>query len=265
MNLPGLAQLNIELSARCNAACGWCGHQNPKTNPDIVHAGDIDFALLNHIAAQLPMGLVCQFHRDGEPLMYPRLGDALRLFEGQIRSIVTNGIKLAERSDEIIGNCEAVCVSVADGLAHADKQRRAFEAFVEERENRLPRTIAKFVGEVDEVVQDWWWVRADTTITRRLHAPQRNAHYRGGPPGRWEHGLCADLLSHPSIDWKGDLYLCNRLDPTGVRRLGSLREKSLAELWNGTERAAVIRAHIEGRADKHHACHGCSYRGLPAV
>lgn len=262
--LAGLSQVNIELTARCNARCSWCGHQNPTHNPDIANAGDIDFDLLHHIAEQIPIGIVVQFHRDGEPTLYPRLGAALRMFEGCIRSIVTNGINLGERAEEIIGNCEAVCVSISPGLAHEPEQLRALNHFLRAQDGRLPRVILKLLGDVPADIEALAR-RGVSVIRRRLHAPQRNVAYRGGSPEGWEHGLCTDLLSHPSIDWRGDLFLCNRLDPTGVRRLGSLREKSLAELWNGPERAAVIRAHIEGRAESVPQCVGCEYRGLPAV
>src|SRR3990167_9411740 len=99
--LNGLSTINIELTSKCDKSCSFCGHQNPAINKNLVY-GDMDFDLLVRISCEIPLGIVGQFHRDGEALIYPRLGDALRIFDRTIRNIVTNGKKLVEKADEII-------------------------------------------------------------------------------------------------------------------------------------------------------------------
>lgn len=60
--------------------------------------GDMEFGLLQKIAPQIPKGIVVQFHRDGDALMYPRFGEAVSLFKDNIRNIVTNGKLLVEKA-----------------------------------------------------------------------------------------------------------------------------------------------------------------------
>lgn len=99
MSLSGLAQINLELSSRCDKhnLCAFCGHQDSAINAGLVY-GDIDFDLLSDIRQQLDTGVVIQFHRDGDPLVYPRLRDALDLFGGFTTNLVTHGEMLAARA-----------------------------------------------------------------------------------------------------------------------------------------------------------------------
>ena len=85
--LGGLSQINVELSSKCDKRCYFCGHQNEKVNVGLRY-GDMDLTLLAHIAGQVPRGTIIQAHRDGEPLVYPHLAEALDLFSHCIRSIV---------------------------------------------------------------------------------------------------------------------------------------------------------------------------------
>ena len=45
-----------------------------------------------------------QLHNNGEALLYPRFGEAAKLFKNQITNIVTNGKLLVEKSEDIIDN-----------------------------------------------------------------------------------------------------------------------------------------------------------------
>lgn len=81
-NLPGLSTINIELTSRCNKNCWMCGRRKvDRDYPELtLEYGDMEFSLLEKIALQIPEGIVVQFHRDGDALLYPRFGDAVRLF-----------------------------------------------------------------------------------------------------------------------------------------------------------------------------------------
>ena len=114
MALNGLGTINIELTSRCNKNCWMCGRRKvDREYPELaLNYGDMDFDLVKHIAGQIPAGIVVQFHRDGDALMYPRFGEAVSLFPNNIRNIVTNGKLLVEKADEIIGNLETLSVSI---------------------------------------------------------------------------------------------------------------------------------------------------------
>jgi len=56
---------------------------------------------------------------NGEPLLYPHLGDALRRFSHCVRCLNTNTKLLCEKAGEITGNLETLTISVIEG---ADEQ-----------------------------------------------------------------------------------------------------------------------------------------------
>ena len=70
--------------------------------------------MVKKIAEQLPPNIVVQLHNNGESLLYPRLGEAFRLFNRQITNVVTNGKLLVEKADEIIDNIDTIAISVIE-------------------------------------------------------------------------------------------------------------------------------------------------------
>jgi wyosine [tRNA(Phe)-imidazoG37] synthetase (radical SAM superfamily) len=111
--LSGLSTINIELSSRCNKECWCCGRRKiDRDFPDIkLKYGDMPFDLLEIIASQLPPNIVVQLHNNGEPTLYPRLGDAIRLFKKQITQFDTNGKLIVQKADEIVGKLDAMAIS----------------------------------------------------------------------------------------------------------------------------------------------------------
>ena len=146
--LNGLSQINIELTSRCDKACSFCGHQDPKINKNLKF-GDIDDKLLWKLSRELPENITVQFHRDGEPLVHPDLVYALRLFKKQITSIVTNGNKLSEKADEIIENCDTVTVSVFRADEQEEYQLASLKEFLKIKGDRRPNVLIKIVGNIE--------------------------------------------------------------------------------------------------------------------
>ena len=81
-DLYGLANVNVELTSRCNKNCWMCGRRKVERDyPELaLKYGDMDFRLVRKIARQLPPNVVVQLHNNGEALLYPRFGDAVKLF-----------------------------------------------------------------------------------------------------------------------------------------------------------------------------------------
>src|SRR3989338_2486137 len=92
----GLTTVNVELTSICNKNCWMCGRRKvDREYPKLaMKYGDMDFALVKSIARQLPSGIVVQLHNNGEPLLYPRFKEAVKLFNRQIRCMDTNGSPL---------------------------------------------------------------------------------------------------------------------------------------------------------------------------
>ena len=258
-----IAQINIELSSRCDrhTLCGFCGHQDRKTNPNLKF-GDMDFALLQSIAEQVPADTIISFHRDGDPLVYPRLREALQLFRHHPTSVVTHGEALGARADEIIGNCTTVTVSVIPNDPDRELQMRSITAFMAQKGAKAPQLQLKAVGNVSDIAR--YEAMGLPIIGRSLHNKRVNQNYQSAPPIP-EIRVCLDFLSRPTVDWQGRVFCCNRLDTTDAGLIGDLRQDALRAIWNGPTRRAMLAAHLSGHRERANSlCKSCNYWGIPA-
>jgi len=262
--LSGLAQLNLELSSRCDKThlCPMCGHQDQAVNP--ITYGDMDFELLETIRAQVEPGILISFHRDGEPTAYRKLREALNLFRGFTTSLVTHGLNLAKRAEDIIDRCTTLTISVFRGDADAEEQYRVIKEFLAIKGALSPCVQIKIVGDMsaDELAP---YEALNCRIIRRLiHVPISNSKYAHRSPTISEVGICLDALHRPTINWQGDMFLCNRLDAHRHGFLGSVRTHSLDSIWNGETRMKMLDAHKAGRRDlANQLCATCEFYGIP--
>jgi len=262
--LWGMQQLNIELSSRCDrrTLCGFCSHQDRKTNPNLKF-GDMDFALLARISLAIAPPVIASFHRDGDSCIYPRLGEALRLFDGFPTSIVTHGETLNDRAWEIIGNCTTVTVSVIPKDPDRQIQLESIRGFLAKKGGKRPVTQLKFVGHIADSAE--YESLGIPIINRSLHNKRFNQNYQVDPPIP-EIRVCLDALSRPTVDWRGRVFLCNRFDATDAGLIGDLTKQSLDEVWNGPVRRAMLEAHLAGRRDlANDLCKSCRYWGVPTA
>jgi len=263
MGLAGLAQLNIELSSRCDKThlCPMCGHQDQAINP--IAYGEIDYALLEAIREEVTPGIVISFHRDGEPTAYSRLRCVLTLFSGFCVSLVTHGLNLTRCAEAIIGRCTTVTVSVFRGDHDAAAQLHALQAFLREKGDRPPQVQVKIVGDMNQDGIEEYEALGVRVIRRLIHVPIANSKYAHRVPTIPEVGICLDALHRPSVDCTGRVYLCNRLDPARHTQIGNLYENTLAEIWNGPVRMKMLEAHQTGRRDlANDLCKTCEFWGV---
>ncbi len=259
----GLTTVNVELTSRCNKQCIMCGRRRiEKEYPNIkMKYGDMDFGMVESIARQLPDRIVVQFHDNGEPLLYPRFGDAVELFKRQIRCMDTNGKLIIQKAAEIIGNLDTLTVSTFENDECAEEQFYLLKQFLEVRGNRKPRVIVRCLGNMKPERYE----QLDCLIaTRVLHSPMGSFEYKR-PPTVPEIGICFDMLNHMVIRRDGKVSMCVRFDPQGQGIVGDYTIDSLADIWNGSIRQERIRLHIEGRRDKIPLCDCCEFWGVPTA
>jgi hypothetical protein len=264
--LGGLSNLFIEWTSICDKThlCGMCGHQNEAINTSLKH-GEMSLELMEKIRRQLPTGIALAFHKDGDPLAHSRVGDALAIFKGFVTAIVTHGLNLAKKADEIIDNCTTVNVSIFRGDRDHRAQFESLKAFMEKKGNRAPMVQAKVIGDMDNDSIDEY-VALGVAITRRLlHVPIDNSRYVHRDPVVPETRVCSDALHRPSIDWEGNFWLCNRLNPERHGYLGNVKTDPIELLWNGPTRQRMIEAHKAGRRDlANPLCATCKHWGTPS-
>jgi len=257
----GLAVVNVELTSYCNKSCYICGRRKiDKKYPSIkMNYGDMDFGLVKAIAKQLPDKIVVQFHDNGESLLYPRFGEAVALFNRQIRCMDTNGKLIVEKADEIVNNLETLTISTFENDNEADEQYELIEEFLKIKKNRKPNVIIRCLGNVD---LDKYKKLGCIIATRVLHSPMGSFRYKRNPiiP---EIGICLDLLNHMAIKRDGKVSICIRFDPYRTGIIGDCTEDLLLDIWNSPKRMEWLKYHIEGRRNEVPLCSSCEFWGVP--
>lgn len=249
--------LTIELSSRCNKSCSFCGRAKARTNNEL-ELGDMDINLFVHIISQYagwnkPMGTILQFSKDGEPLLYDHLEEVARISKNYITNIVTNGILLYDKA-EIVNKFTSVCVSV---IEEDWWQFEVVKKFVEKYDTI---TTIKFLGDYDNPEYEKLGLK---TTRRTIHVPQGDWGYKGSKPVVPELGICTEYLNKPSINFKGEMFICNRYDPEKEGLLGDLNKVSIRDLWYSDRRLQWLEYHKQGRRDKVSMCVDCTYWGFP--
>lgn len=257
----GLYCVHLELTSRCNKNCWMCGRRKiDREYPEIaMNYGDMDFDLVKSISEQLPEGIVVQLHNNGEPLLYPRFGEAVRLFQNQIKCIDTNGKLIVEKADEIIDNLDSLTISVFERDPEGDEQFEIVKRFLQIKGPRKPMMIYRCLGNVDT---SRWEAFDGIIATRILHNPLGSFKYSKNPTVP-EIGICLEMLNHMAINRLGKVSICVRFDPKGLGIVGDATEESLIDIWNGEKRNQWKRLHVEGKRKDVPLCSYCDFWGVP--
>ncbi len=280
----GLTTVHLELTSRCNKNCWMCGRRKiDKDYPFIKQAyGDMNFYLLEKIANQLPVGITVQLHNNGEPTLYPKLGKAIDLFHKQFTQFNTNGKLLLEKSDEIIGNLDSLCISVIENDDEEERQYNIVKEFLEIKKNLKPIVVFRLLGNVgkfknidldefdynNEVIarKQRWYHLADKhnciIAHRTLHDPMGSRGYKKDPTVP-EIGVCLEIASHMAINRFGEVSICVRFDPERKGIIGDANTTPLGLIWKSEKRWEWFKLHREGKRDKIPLCSKCEFWGVP--
>ena len=238
-----------------------CGRRKiDREYPEIaMNYGDMDFELVKRIAEQLPEGIVVQFHNNGEPLLYPKFGEAVRLFKNQIKCVDTNAKLILDKADEIIDNLDTITISVIENDPEGDNQYELVKRFLDIKGNRKPNVIFRCLGNVD--IERWRRLKG-IIATRVLHNPLGSFKYQKMPTVP-EIGICLEILNHMAISRLGEVSICVRFDPKRLGVIGDANKTPLLDIWNSQKRNEWIRLHVEGRRNQIPLCSYCDYWGVP--
>jgi radical SAM protein with 4Fe4S-binding SPASM domain len=120
----------------------------------------------------------------------------------------------------------------------------------------------KCVGAISDIAK---YEKLGVPITNRaLHNKNGSFGYVRAEPIVPEIQVCLEFLSRPTVDWRGRVFQCNRLDTKDEGLIGDLNYQSLDEIWNGPIRQGMLKAHLDGERGKaNNLCSGCRYWGIP--
>lgn len=256
-----LTTVNIELTSRCNKNCWMCGRRKvDREYPKLaMKYGDMDFTLVKSIARQLPSDIVVQLHDNGEPLLYPRFKEAVKLFNRQIRCMDTNGKLIVEKAEAIISNLDTLTISTFENDKEVDEQYSLIKKFLKIKGQKKPNVIIRCLGKIN--LERYKKLNC-IIATRILHSPMGSFKYKKNPTVP-EIGICLDLLSHMVIRKDGKVSICVRFDPHGLGIIGDCTKTPLVDIWNGAKRKKWLKYHIEGKRRKVPLCSYCEFWGVP--
>jgi MoaA/NifB/PqqE/SkfB family radical SAM enzyme len=241
-----------------------CGRRQREKLYGPQNYGSMELDLVKHIATEIPAGMSVQLHSNGEPTLYPSLGEAIGLFKHCLTSMVTNGLLILEKRSEIINRLDILSVSIIENEVEEIKERQydVLSDFLKIKGDRKPFTTLRFVGKVDESPYKKFNL---LHVRRTLHKPEGSVGYKKEPTIP-EIGVCWDFLTRLAIDRFGNVSVCVRFDPEGKLRLGNIKDHSLDELWNCEKRINMKELHINGRRSELEFCgKKCAYYGIPTA
>jgi radical SAM protein with 4Fe4S-binding SPASM domain len=217
---------------------------------------------LEKLSKEIPNNTLIQFHNDGEPLMYPRLKDALGLFKGNIRTLNTNGKLLLAKLNDIVDNLDSIVISVIENDPEWEEQYQILTNFIKLKGSSKPNIVLRILGDIGEERLNLYKSLNLQTAYRQLHAPEGSFNYQKQTTVP-EHGICLEMMSKLAIDRYGNVSPCVRFDPNHEFIIGNINDNTLDEIWNGDKRKEILQKHIDFKRNEIPFCAKCQFYGIP--
>jgi radical SAM protein with 4Fe4S-binding SPASM domain len=278
--------VTIELTDRCNLRCSYC----PKSKGVGVSGGDMDFELFKEIVDKAN-----EFHSVeqmilvgyGEPLLYPRLVDAIKYIKGKYPYtevvITTNGILLNKNMGRqlIDSGLDTLTISVNSWSAEKYKKLNnadKYELVVENTRNflqllnrygekRKPSTYIQILQtvntekEISDFVAYWsFYVSPNARITFN---PMCNwggqLDIEGYTPKKMKRYPCEQLQRSIIVTREGKVIPCCAILPesAGDLVLGNIQDKSFKELYTEGKIEYLRSLDLDGRVNELEPCKNC--------
>jgi hypothetical protein len=246
--------LFIETTANCNLSCEFCPRENRKE--------DMDFSLFTSIIDEAKHYGPRSFslHLFGEPLLYPRILDAIRYIKQANRRntvlLTTNGTLLNKFSREL-------------SELHVDKiiwswRKNNFDDFTLSLLKRIG-LIRFLIEETPEGEIEKW---------EGFQKEVKHLHNYGGYIDTAKWGLdeksgadrypCYHLWLAPAIRWNGEITICCN-DPKGVESSGVYSSSyNIHDYWSSDRLRSIRDSHM--RREYNGVCKGCtSWQAYPSI
>lgn len=227
----------IETTANCNLSCGYCPREKRQDHMD----WDLFRSIVDECSQHGPRSF--SVHLFGEPLLYPRIIDAIRYIKHKNRRhsvlLTTNGTLLNRFAKEILATgCDRVIWTYRKNNFNDDSRRLL----------RRIGLIRLLVEETPPEEFEKWKTFPRVEI--------KHLHNYGGQIDTTKWGLksddggarypCYHLWLAPAIRWNGEITICCN-DPSGKNSLGSYSVgDSLTSTWRGPALARIREGHLKG-------------------
>lgn len=279
---PIVPLISLELTNHCNLRCPYCGNRN-MTRP----RGYMEWGLLEKIVADCRQGghQIQGLHGAGEPLLYPRLEEAIRLVKDNTTgalAIFTNGVLLTpDKAQKLLSaGVDAINVSLdsLDPKVYAATRGADLAKVVENIRNLIrlaPSTVLIYIDLMNSKVQELsereirlfhetFGTRDNVVLWRVENSffPVADFDYRITPERKTSCCLPASIFS---IAWDGRVWLCC-LDQDVQHSLGNLDQESIAGVWlDQKNQEALYKLALGELGCPEYCLHKCTLTIDPAI
>ncbi len=272
--------LQLEPTNHCNLDCICCSRKTMKRRK-----GYMDFSLFQKIIDDAALIGVRRIHLylHGESLLHPQIVRMISYIKskGMGITLATNGMLLDREKTEailqsgvnsadyiqfsILGHSKAVHERIMKGVNHEGvleslfgflrvrKRIKANGPIIETVFYRMPENQEEesaFVNNWSGIVDH---VHPVGEISKQFASSKGNAN---STPVRTK--TCHNLWERMTVFWNGDVTRCIA-DLDGNYRVGSLKEKSITQIWNCDELSAIRRLHKKKQFTNLALCSNCDW------
>ena len=268
--------LLLEPVSACNLRCPFCHQVDNDFTSNQQMMGNMDLNLFKKIIDEAHHGgtqaltLTCR----GEPTLHPQIGEMLEYCSDKFIELKmnTNATRLNEKlihqilksgMTELVFSVDSHDKEEFESLrvgANFESVVSNIKKFQEIRDNDYPdsscitRASGVQMGKQDpEKFKKFWEPLVDHVVmVNMLHRWDiyNNTENSGSK------GFCHYLARSLSIYFDGSAIPCD-IDYEGRLSVGSIKDKSIREIWNGEKYGGLINAHKDGKRDKYVPCDRC--------
>lgn len=230
--------LFIETTSNCNLACAYCPREKITNNMDYGVFQKVVDEATGYGARSFSL------HLFGEPLLYPKIFEAIRYIKSKnIRHTVlltTNGTRIDSLINELLRSPIDRCIW----------SWRPEAKWSDETEQKLKRWKPFTIRMIREVTPKK--IREKYKSWRNVEV--RSLHTYGGQvdTSRWnappapKRYPCYHLWLSPAVAWNGNILLCCA-DPKQKEVIGRFPRMSVHQAWTSPKIKMVRNAHLEGK------------------
>jgi|TARA_Y100000310_G_scaffold124755_1_gene123546 radical SAM protein with 4Fe4S-binding SPASM domain len=268
--------LLVEPVSACNLRCPFCHQIDDNFTSNQQMMGNMDLNLFKKIVDEAHDGgtqaftLTCR----GEPTLHPQIGEMIEYCSNKFIELKmnTNGTRLNEKlihqilksgMTELVFSVDSHYKEEFESLrvgANFESVVANIKKFKEIRDRDYPnstcitRASGVQMGKQDqEKFKKFWEPLVDHTV-------MVNMLYRwdiyNNTKNSGSKGFCHYLGRSLSIYFDGSVIPCD-IDYEGVLSVGSIKEKSIKEIWHGEKYDKLVNAHKDGKRSKYVPCDRC--------
>jgi len=268
--------LLVEPVSACNLRCPFCHQIDDDFTSNQQMMGNMDLNLFKKIVDEAHDGgtqaftLTCR----GEPTLHPQIGEMIEYCSNKFIELKmnTNGTRLNEKlihqilksgMTELVFSVDSHYKEEFESLrvgANFESVVANIKKFKEIRDMDYPnstcitRASGVQMGKQDqEKFKKFWEPLVDHTV-------MVNMLYRwdiyNNTKNSGSKGFCHYLGRSLSIYFDGSVIPCD-IDYEGVLSVGSIKEKSIKEIWHGEKYDKLVNAHKDGKRSKYVPCDRC--------